>query len=274
MRIGIMQGRLVPPGEGRFQCFPRDNWAEEFPLAARAGLNAIEWIYDVYGADMNPIANDAGIERMKALSELHGIQVRSVCADYFMDRPLLRGNIEQLEERVATLRWLMLRCQALQIARIVLPFVDASAIENQNDLKDVVSALLAALPVAEETGIELHLETSLPPAAFAALLGHVSHPIVRVNYDSGNSASLGYNPQEEFRAYGERIGSVHIKDRRRGGGTVPLGTGNTNFSELRDCLKACAYTGDFILQVARGESGDEVEWTRRNRAFVEAWWKG
>jgi hypothetical protein len=29
-----------------------------------------------------------------------------------------------------------------------------------------------------------------------------------------------------------------------------------------------AYQGDFILQVARGASGDEVAWARQNRAFV------
>ena len=37
--------------------------------------------------------------------------------------------------------------------------------------------------------------------------------MIKVNYDSGNSASLGYDPTDEFAAYGERVGSVHIKDR-------------------------------------------------------------
>jgi len=36
--LGIMQGRLVPPVEGRFQAFPRDRWTAEFPRAAEAGL--------------------------------------------------------------------------------------------------------------------------------------------------------------------------------------------------------------------------------------------
>ena len=40
--IGIMQGRLVPPTDDRIQCFPRERWADEFELAAQAGLDCIE----------------------------------------------------------------------------------------------------------------------------------------------------------------------------------------------------------------------------------------
>ena len=36
MRIAIMQGRLLPPTDGRFQCFPREGWPDEFALAAAA----------------------------------------------------------------------------------------------------------------------------------------------------------------------------------------------------------------------------------------------
>ena len=58
--IGIMQGRLVPPTDDRIQCFPRERWADEFELAAQAGLDCIEWIYDLYGADVNPLATEFG----------------------------------------------------------------------------------------------------------------------------------------------------------------------------------------------------------------------
>jgi hypothetical protein len=48
--IGIMEGRLLPPEAGRFQCFPREGWAKEFELAPQANMDCIEWIYDLYGA--------------------------------------------------------------------------------------------------------------------------------------------------------------------------------------------------------------------------------
>ena len=66
--IGIMQGRMVPPTDNRIQCFPRERWADEFELAAQAGLDCIEWIYDLYGADVNPLATDSGLEKLRDLS--------------------------------------------------------------------------------------------------------------------------------------------------------------------------------------------------------------
>jgi len=266
--IAIMQGRLVPPVDGAFQCFPRDRWREEFALAAKAGLGAIEWIFDCAGIDANPLATDGGIAEIQILGREHNVAVHSVCADYFMDRPLVRAAAAERTERLEMLQWLLSRCQACGIRRMVIPFVDASKIETELDRDEVISALEHVLPTAERTGVEIHLETSLSPEAFRRLLDRLPHPMIRVNYDSGNSASLGYAPLEEWAAYGKRIGSVHLKDRVRGGGTVPLGTGDTNFSALFEAIRAAGYQGPWVLQVARGTSGDEVDWARKNRAFL------
>jgi L-ribulose-5-phosphate 3-epimerase len=266
--IGSMEGRLLPPEDNRFQCFPRQQWRREFELAAQAGLDCIEWIYDLYGADVNPIATEQGIAEMELLSRQHSIRILSVCADYFMDKPLVRANAAELDERMNTLFWLLRRGQLIGINRIVLPFVDASRIDTEEEFDSVIVVLKQVQRVAEETGIEIHLETSLEPARFADLLSKLPHPKIKVNYDSGNSSSLGYVPREEFAAYGKRVGSVHIKDRLRGGSTVPLGTGDADFPALVDSLKTTGYKGDFILQVARGVPGDEVNWARQNRAFV------
>lgn len=270
--IGIMQGRLVPPVGGRIQCFPRERWEEEFPRAQAAGLSPIEWIYDAEGEDTNPIATSDGRARLRQLAEKHGIQVRSFCADWFMEHPLVRASPRDLAGRRARLDWLIDRAGEMGVRRIVIPFVDASAIETEAEAETVIEVLGRATPAARSRGVELHLETGLAPAPFARLLDRLSADVVKVNYDSGNSASLGYHPRDEFAAYGSRVGSVHIKDRVEGGGTVPLGTGDTDFDGLFAALRARRYDGDFILQVARGTSGDEVAWARANRAFVDARW--
>src|SRR5258706_12164054 len=130
-RIGIMQGRLIPPSDGRFQSFPRYRWEDEFELAAKAGLDCIEWIYDQYGADVNPISTDAGIEKMKTLSQMHAVQIPSLCADYFMDQPLVRIDSSELNERFSSLEWLLGRCQRAELSSLSLPFVDASRIATR-----------------------------------------------------------------------------------------------------------------------------------------------
>jgi hexulose-6-phosphate isomerase len=266
--FATMQGRLVPPEGGRFQCFPRERWRDEFSLAAQAGLDAIEWIFDVYGEDANPLVSDEGIAEMRSLCEKTRVTVRSLCADYFMDRPFLRTTQVEKAELIQKMRWLLSRCGTIGISRVVIPFVDQSRIENDDEKAEVLSILRTLLPAAESNQVELHLETSLAPQPFAALLEQCPHPLLRANYDSGNSSSLGYMPAEEFAAYGHRIGSVHIKDRVRGGGTVPLGTGNADLPAVFHGLAALGYRGDYVLQIARPEPGQELPWIAENRAWV------
>jgi L-ribulose-5-phosphate 3-epimerase len=267
MRLALMQGRLLPPSEGHFQSFPLSRWREEFPLARQASLDAIEWIYDS-GEHGNPLDNDAGLAEMARLGEEHGIAVVSLCADYFMERPLLRVSPAELEVRIAKLLWLVERCKLAGIQRIVLPFVDNSSIENETEQAQVVQTLSSLLAEVDGAGVELHLETALDPVRFRSLLAKLPHKLLKVNYDSGNSASLGFDTTEEISAYGERIGSVHIKDRVRGGTTVPLGCGNANIPVLLSHLFRIGYTGDFVMQIARDEPGRELDWIARNRELL------
>jgi hexulose-6-phosphate isomerase len=268
-RIGIMQGRLLPPAPNRFQSFPRTDWPEEFARAVDAGLDAIEWIYDAFGEDVNPLASDDGIARLRAHAAHHGIAVVSVCADYFMDRPFLRASEAERRDIVSRLYWIIERSRRAEFERIVLPFVDASRITNDEEVQAVVALLREVIPAAQRAGIELHLETALGPEPFAALLRELPQPTIWVNYDSGNSASLGYRPSDEFAAYGDRIGSVHIKDRRLGGSTVPLGTGSADLPAVFAGLRHLGYRRDYVLQAARGEVGLEVQRARDDREFVE-----
>ena len=271
-KFGIMEGRLVPPEDGRFQCFPRQQWESEFAHAAKVPFDYIEWVYDLYGHDVNPLGTAEGTERLKQLAASTGVSIRSVCADYFMDKPLIRCTEKELGERMQELALVLRNARAVGVNRVVIPFVDASAIRSSEDFAAVQDVLKAAMPFAEETGIEIHLETSLDPAEFARLLDRIPHPKLKVNYDSGNSSSLGYAPADEFAAYGDRIGSVHIKDRVLNGGTVPLGTGSADFNSLFSCLEKIEYQGDITLQVARGIPGDEVALAQQNLAFVRRYW--
>jgi hypothetical protein len=58
--IGLMQGRLLPKYHGRFQAHPIGYWQEEFPKAAALGLDFIEFILDLEGADQNPLIRPDG----------------------------------------------------------------------------------------------------------------------------------------------------------------------------------------------------------------------
>jgi hexulose-6-phosphate isomerase len=266
--IGVMQGRLGPPVEGRFQSFPLGRWRDEFAAAAEAELACIEWIFDTFGLEENPLCSDEGILQVRELSRTHGVAVRSCCADYFMERPFLRCAKSERDESVGRFVWLLERCKQAGIGRVVLPLVDNSRMAGPAD-RDEVAGILDDLTVeARRAAVEIHLETDLGPADFAAFLDRLDEAWVKVNYDSGNSAAMGYVPAAEFAAYGERIGSVHIKDRVRDGGTVPLGEGDADLAAVFEGLSRLNYAGDLILQVARGPAGEEVPWLRDVRRQV------
>jgi L-ribulose-5-phosphate 3-epimerase len=266
--IGIMQGRLVPPVDETIYHFPRGRWMEEFALAAQAELDGIELIYDIFGAEANPLSTEEGLEQIKNLSKQHNIKTVSLCANCFMEKPLVRASHSELEDRMKMMLWLLHRCQLVGVNHIVLPFLDSSRVDTDEEFESVILVLKRVLKMAENTGVAIHLETSLKPARFASLLAELLSPMLKVNYDLGNSTSLGYDPSVEFEAYGLRIGSVHVKDRVKGGGTVPLGTGDTKFELISELLEKIAYQGDFILEAARGTSGGEVAWAKQNREFI------
>ena len=269
-RFAIMQGRLTAPENNAIQAFPRAAWRDEFPRATTSGLDAIEWIHDAYGADANPILTPEGHSEMRALIEEHGIAVRSLCADWFMDFPFVRCTEDERRIRIAHLEELLGMVGGVGVSRMVLPFVDNSSLKSAEERETARDILEHAAPHARAAGIELHLETDFGPQDFADFLDGLPEDIVKVNFDSGNSSGLGYPPAEEFAAWGQRLGSVHIKDRILGGTTMPLGEGSCNFPAVFAELKALNYDGDIVLQVARGTDGGEVELARHNRAFVEA----
>ena len=144
--------------------------------AAKVPFDYIEWVYDLYGHDVNPLGNPAGMERQKSLIKSTGVCVRSVCADYFMDKPLLRCEEQELNERLQELARILRNGCAIGVHRVVIPFVDASAIRSREDFAAVQDALKAAMQFADETQVEIHLETSLGPPEFARLLDSVPHP--------------------------------------------------------------------------------------------------
>jgi hexulose-6-phosphate isomerase len=274
--LGVMQGRLVPPDQGRFQSFPRSRWRDEFPRAVAAGIDYIEWIVDEYGLDMNPILTEAGRAELDDLKARFGVQTLSICADWFMANPLLRCSAAERAEREKFLHSLIPVARRINAHHIVLPFVDSARIITEKERTAVAEIMLAAAPLAADHGIGLHLETDLAPAAFAALLDLIAHPFVKAHFDTGNSAGLGYVASKELAAYGHRVGSIHIKDRYRkpegGIESRALGTGSTDFDDAFAAIKRIGYSGPFTLEVARGEPGNEVGWIQQQLAFIRRYW--
>jgi L-ribulose-5-phosphate 3-epimerase len=271
-KIGVMQGRLSPPEAGRFQAFPCHSWRNEFERAREVGFSYIEWIHDDHGRDANPIFSESGLAELDALKQRHGIATPALCCDWFMEFPLIRCRDSERHERERHLWSLFPIAQRIDARRMVLPFVDNARMATAEEQRSVMEILLRTLPLAERHRVEIHLETDLDPHSFSKFLDRIEHPLLKVNWDSGNSSGLGYVASEEFAAYGTRIGSIHIKDRYRSpeGGieTRPLGTGSADFDDIFRAIRSIGYHGGLTLQVARGAPNDEVNFLRGQVEFL------
>ncbi|MBM9577317.1 TIM barrel protein [Leptospira sp. 201903070] len=253
--LGVMQGRLLPKYKGRYQAHPLGYWQKEFQLASEIGLDCIEFILDYNDYLQNPLMSQEGIEEIEKEIKKTNVSVISICADYFMEAPLHSPDKAVVLQSQSVLRKLLENSIALGVKDIVIPCVDQSSIKSEEDKKRFVDNLGPLIEVSERSKINLSLETDLNPQFFTNLLSEFHSNRITVNYDIGNSASLGYDPKEELECYGNRISDIHIKDRILGGGSVILGSGNAQFDLFFRTLKDLDYKGPFIMQAFRDDEG-------------------
>jgi L-ribulose-5-phosphate 3-epimerase len=249
-KLGIMQGRLSPPFNNNIQHFPVNHWRDEFHILKEFGLACMEWVYEFPNIERNPLHLPNQCEEIKHIALQTGIKVNTVVADYFMVNHILEENASKQRKNLLVLKQLINHCALVDIPIVELPFVDSSSLSREQftELVDVLSPICV---FAKDKGIKISFETALPPQDFRRLLEMFSPHLIYVNYDMGNSASLGFNPSEEIGVLGSYIINVHIKDRLLAGTTVPLGKGNVDFESVFSALKNVDYKEDFILQTAR-----------------------
>jgi L-ribulose-5-phosphate 3-epimerase len=257
-KLGVIQGRLVPKYQGRYQAFPVGMWQEEFKAAKECGLDLIEFILDFNDTEENPLLKLDGINEIKVVSQKTGVSVQTICADYFMEAPLHSSDDKVAEESFKILERLLETAKVLQITDIVIPCVDQSSLETKEAVDRFVKKVTKIIPKIEKQNINLSLETDLSPKPFVELLDRLNSKNITVNYDIGNSAALGFDSDEELEAYGDRITDIHIKDRVLGSGPVALGGGNADFTKFFNKLKEFDYQGPFIMQAYRDDEGVEI----------------
>jgi sugar phosphate isomerase/epimerase len=268
--LGVMQGRLLPKYQGRYQAHPLGYWQEEFAIAAGIGFDYIEFILDYNDAALNPLMSAEGVKEIISQVAKTNVGVRSVCADYFMEAPLHHTDTAIADTSMEVLQRLMHNSKEIGITDIVIPCVDQSSLTDAAAKQRFVTRLLPMQDLAEKLSINLSLETDLGPDAFGALLSEFTSYRITVNYDTGNSASLGYDPIKEFESYGSRISDIHIKDRKFKGGSVLLGTGDADFNFFFKALATLVdYDGPFIMQAFRDDEGvaitkQQFNWLQTN----------
>ena len=263
--IGIMQGRLSPRIDGKIQAYPANTWQKEFEIAQEIGYAAIEWIVEK-PVETNALMTDSGKAEIKKAIASTGVRIDYVCADIFMQQPLVRMTEETKSQNKKYLASILKNAKEVGAIGVEIPFVDNSSIKNETEKEEFIDVMQDAFKQAKDMDLKISLETDLPPSDFQELLENINLDYVQANYDIGNSASLGFDPKEELEAYGLKILNVHVKDRKLGSTTVPLGTGNANINYVIQKLQEIGYSGGLTMQAARGEN--DIETAKEQLKYV------
>lgn len=273
-RIGFMQGRLSPLIDGKIQAFPWSCWQQEFPAANQLGLRLMEWTLDQDRLYENPLMTSEGQKEISSLCRQFNMTLPSLTGDCFMQAPFWKAEGPDKASLKADFVAIVRACAAVGIEMIVVPLVDNGRLDNTDQEDALVEFLQAQSAVLSELKVRILFESDFSPRELARFIGRLNPNLFGINYDIGNSAALGFNPAEEFDAYGSRIVNVHVKDRVLGGTTVPLGTGNADFPTIFALLCTHGYQGNYIMQTARASDDGHSAVLKRYMQQIEAWVSG
>ena len=269
--IGFIQGRLSEIRNNRIQSFPWGVWEDEFSRAFDLELLNMEWTIDSDRFKENPLITEHGNAAITNLISKFNIQIPSVTCDYFMENPPWKNNSIEVKENIISIFRGMNKIKS-QI--LVIPLVDNSSIANSNCISSVKLFFTELIPEIIKNNLRIAFESDFTPNKLAEFIGEFDINYFGINYDIGNSASLVFNPVEEFKAYGARIINVHVKDRKLNGNTVPLSEGDADFPRIFRLLREENYQGNLILQTARSKEGRDAEVLVKYKRLVEDWWVG
>jgi hexulose-6-phosphate isomerase len=269
-KIGFIQGRLSPIYDKRIQTFPWKHWKEEIEIASKNKFQILEWTFDTLTLNKNPIFNLSKIDEILECTSNFNIEIPSLTCDYFMENPPWKKNSAEVHDVISQI---LIAMNKLNSKLLIIPLVDNSSLKSLEEEKIVIKFFEKFEDQLERLGIKISFEIDYEPNKLNNFISQFPETIYGINYDIGNSASLGFLPELEFNAYGKRIINVHVKDRLYRGSTVPLGQGNADLPEVFRLLAYTNYNGNYILQTARAENNNHVEVLLKYRTAIQNWIK-
>jgi len=257
MNLGIIQGRLSPPLEG-FQETP-EQWRREFELLHQHNLGHIEWIVTKKSFLSNPL--------FSAEFNRNDLPISSVCADNLVDRRIF--TMPFLEEGLTPI------CNAATKHNI--KFVTIPLLENSSLVDDELRRFFKKnilLFSKKYPNLKFSFEAEMPAKSLLEIINLSDN--FYATYDTGNMTSMLVNHEKYIEDVFYKINNVHLKDRRRSGGSksYPPGEGETNFKLIFAKLKELGYNGLYTLQTARGPFGEEISTVLKHKSILQEIYDG
>lgn len=264
----LVQGRTLPQIDESLQSFP-SNWIEEFPLIEKLGFDGIEWIYDKKSEYNNPILNLEQHENIKMISKKYNVSLENIVFDWFIIHPLIKNNNITLSTKIEKLIDLLDTSEKIGFQRVIFPLLEGNSIHDSNEMELFLKIFSDdILPTLNLKKLEIHFETSMSPNDEFNFISKLNNPQTKICFDMGNSASLGFDCTEVLNKIHPFLGSVHVKDRLKNGGTVPLGEGSVDFFTVFSILNKINFSGPISFQAHRDKNSNNIELLQSYLMFI------
>ncbi len=248
-RFGCSQGRLIKPYNGELQCFPKDNWQEEFVIASDCGLNFVELLAERKHNFTNPIWSDKGIDLIRKGIKKNKLENYSACLDYIIDNCIFEGDFQSNKVLDYTINFLR-QVKKIKIKFVILPLLESSNPELFS-FNLVTDNLLVLLEECKKLDISLIIESVLNSEKLFKILDYINNPLLGCVYDTGNRYEIG-DPVSEINHLSKFIKHIHLKDKRNYENVV-IGSGCVDFLSIFKKLGEISYQGAFCFETNRGK---------------------
>jgi CMP-N,N'-diacetyllegionaminic acid synthase len=258
-RLGILQGRLMPSRSGELQSFPGEEWEKEFFLAAALTFSHIEVLWEKKPTPCNPLYSVEGRSKLREAAEASGVRIGALCDDTFITRSIW----SELDGARAHLHEVLMCCSQIGCPLMVLPLLEASAPGECPSSEALGILIREVMELSRIRGVELAFELALPAVKIAEI-EKIAGCRLPICFDTGNLVPLGLDVASEYRILASQVRHLHLKDKKRSGENVQLGTGEADLAKV--VAQFGGYSGRFTFETSRGS--DPVLTADTNLRFI------
>lgn len=237
MKIGIRDGCL------------QEAWQGAFEVGARLGFAGIE--LDLGASyEETMLWSMEGRQALRTIIEQSGIELSSLCLGVCWTYSPANDSAGTRDRIRRVITASCAYAAELGAKWILVPVTPGGEeVEHGTGTARWIEMMASVAPVAADLGVVLCLENvgrgyGKSAAELASMVDTVDSDGLGVYYDVGNAVAFGYDPVEEIKFLGPRIGMVHIKDRDAdllGQGVVPI-------PECLQALREIGYDDWLVLE--------------------------
>ncbi|MCX8171133.1 MAG: sugar phosphate isomerase/epimerase [Candidatus Bathyarchaeota archaeon] len=220
-------------------------------LSKDIGYEGVELNIDEEMLKMGRNERRAILDEAKSL----GLELPSLCTALFWRYNLASSDPNVRRRGVEIIRW---GCEfASDIGAgvfLVVPAVATKEVSYQDMWRLSKESILEAAQSAEDCGVIIGVENVwnrflYSPLEFRRFIEEINHPNVKVYFDVGNAAFLGF-PEQWIKHLGDLIACVHIKDFHLSAMQFrPIFEGNIQWQSVIEALRKIGYNGFLIVEM-------------------------